>query len=274
MLIDCAECGKRVSDTAESCIHCGATKSAMEGSRIELHICQECGANNGPTAHRCESCGAPAHFLRSEIDRDGVSASPGSKVAPANDRQSAQTISDQVGAADPAPHSMVYAASFLGAQFFSGLASKLIVASTLSIVISPQSSLEDDTSWVATAIFVSALVSAAIFIGIYSITKGRLVRKAFPWIVGLGALGIVVSFLLPNESSLSGFVINAASTAGFILFLITFASYFKRQTGFQVPIKDRDQDPRVDMTAESQIVVAAGFVLMALLVTTSGALGE
>ena len=90
----------------------------------------------------------------------------------------------------------------------------------------------------------------------------------------MGALGVIVSFLVPNESSLSGFAINAASAVGFTIFLLTFASYFKRQTVFQIPIKDRDLDPRVEMTAEGQIVVAAGFILMALLVTTSGALGE
>lgn len=51
-LINCAECGKQVSDLAACCPHCGAPVQKKE-------YCKECGNQVSETASVCPNCGCP-----------------------------------------------------------------------------------------------------------------------------------------------------------------------------------------------------------------------
>lgn len=56
-LILCNECGKEVSDKAESCPHCGAPVTAKEEEYSEIKTCLVCGEYFGK-GKMCVSCGA------------------------------------------------------------------------------------------------------------------------------------------------------------------------------------------------------------------------
>lgn len=51
-LINCAECGKQVSDLAACCPHCGAPVQKKE-------YCKECGNQVSESASVCPNCGCP-----------------------------------------------------------------------------------------------------------------------------------------------------------------------------------------------------------------------
>lgn len=65
-LIQCSECGARVSDLAKSCPHCGAP--------VENHCkCMECGHIVSPNAIMCPQCGAPLKDERHQNRQQGNS---------------------------------------------------------------------------------------------------------------------------------------------------------------------------------------------------------
>ena len=55
MLIDCDECGNKVSDRAKACPQCGAPVTPPP-KQID---CEECGGKVGVVAKTCPQCGAP-----------------------------------------------------------------------------------------------------------------------------------------------------------------------------------------------------------------------
>lgn len=50
-LINCPDCGKEVSDSAPSCIHCGCVL------KVNTIRCPECGAENSENTKTCAKCG-------------------------------------------------------------------------------------------------------------------------------------------------------------------------------------------------------------------------
>jgi hypothetical protein len=59
MLIDCSECGRRISDKAAACPHCGAPVSAAPRRQApESKVCPKCKAVSVGTA-KCFACGWP-----------------------------------------------------------------------------------------------------------------------------------------------------------------------------------------------------------------------
>ena len=58
-MINCPECGKEISDKAQTCIGCGCPI-------IPKIICTECGAENNGNAAVCFNCGAPITPVQSQ----------------------------------------------------------------------------------------------------------------------------------------------------------------------------------------------------------------
>ena len=79
MLIDCDECGNKVSDRAKACPQCGTpvTPPPM------LVDCDECGNKVSSQANRCPECGAPiAGSPAKEVERQPPVVSQPSSVPP------------------------------------------------------------------------------------------------------------------------------------------------------------------------------------------------
>lgn len=60
-LIKCEECGKKVSDKASNCPHCGAP--------VEVIKCEECGGVFSDNLESCPHCGAPVEFEEVEEEK-------------------------------------------------------------------------------------------------------------------------------------------------------------------------------------------------------------
>lgn len=61
-LIDCAECGRQVSDKAAACPNCGAPPEKVPAppqtmGEPSYHLCPHCDARVGPQARTCINCG-------------------------------------------------------------------------------------------------------------------------------------------------------------------------------------------------------------------------
>lgn len=57
-LIKCPECGKEISDFADSCIHCGYPINKKNSDSAMTGLCKACGTKNEATAMYCKDCGA------------------------------------------------------------------------------------------------------------------------------------------------------------------------------------------------------------------------
>ena len=62
-LIKCAECGKQISDKADSCIHCGCPVE-----KKDKIICNECGNELDKNDSVCKKCGCP--LITQEISQN------------------------------------------------------------------------------------------------------------------------------------------------------------------------------------------------------------
>lgn len=68
VLITCIECRRRISDKAESCPHCSASREAFLGAEIS---CAECGTRIRRAYDACSNCGAPIKLTGEEAPTSG-----------------------------------------------------------------------------------------------------------------------------------------------------------------------------------------------------------
>jgi DNA-directed RNA polymerase subunit RPC12/RpoP len=81
-IINCAECGKEISDKSEQCIGCGAPITPEENqNKFEEIACPECEVKNSLDALTCISCGYPISTDKNE--EEFREQSPGRRHAPA-----------------------------------------------------------------------------------------------------------------------------------------------------------------------------------------------
>ncbi len=57
-LINCPECGEKISDKAKKCVHCGKAFESLGDATKEI-VCNECGASIQTTENECPNCGCP-----------------------------------------------------------------------------------------------------------------------------------------------------------------------------------------------------------------------
>ena len=120
-LVDCSDCGERISDKAERCIHCGCPVA----QRID---CPECGKSTDSASGSCQHCGYP------------LTAEPVAKEAP-----KAQSAVDRIEALEdkvsPAERTYKYNLSNTTCWMYLLLAVGFIL---LSISVTYESSLITD----------------------------------------------------------------------------------------------------------------------------------
>ena len=78
-LIKCPECGKEISDTAESCIHCGYPLTD-DNSKQDEPFCTSCGNPLKPGSKFCGKCGTPRDWDIRSAQESQHSQSPGVSV--------------------------------------------------------------------------------------------------------------------------------------------------------------------------------------------------
>ncbi len=78
-LIECPECGGKVSDKAPACIHCGyPLKESVEEKTQQIQFCPYCGKQNDIESPFCGYCGKS--FVRNEEKQEIVALTPTSDV--------------------------------------------------------------------------------------------------------------------------------------------------------------------------------------------------
>lgn len=78
-LIECPECGGKVSDKAPACIHCGyPLKGSAEEKTQQIQFCPYCGKQNNIESTFCGYCGKS--FVRNEEKQEIVALTPTSDV--------------------------------------------------------------------------------------------------------------------------------------------------------------------------------------------------
>ena len=78
-LIECPECGGKVSDKAPACIHCGyPLKESVEEKTQQIQFCPYCGKQNNIGSTFCGYCGKS--FVRNEEKQEIVALTPASDV--------------------------------------------------------------------------------------------------------------------------------------------------------------------------------------------------
>lgn len=75
-LIKCKECGKEISDTTTSCIHCGCP---LGKEKTDLK-CPECGKKVSAEDTACKNCGCPLRKAHSNIIYDNLDKLTGAKT--------------------------------------------------------------------------------------------------------------------------------------------------------------------------------------------------
>tara|TARA_R110000737_G_scaffold182585_4_gene206151 strand:- start:5668 stop:6441 length:774 start_codon:yes stop_codon:yes gene_type:complete len=203
----------------------------MLGSHVQGVECKECGARVSGDAQTCGNCGAVKSAIMGSIPPAGLSelAGPGNPNEPQNGL-------------------MEHVLSYLGAVVGGNIASKVLVIAILYFAITPASDSDSVAVWTVLALSVAGVVTAGIYIGVYSITKGRLVNGAFPVIAGIGAFGVVISISLSNQSDDA----SGATIAGIILnYLIAMGGfgYFFRSRIF---LQNRNVTPARQFLIQSK----------------------
>jgi len=77
-LIECPECGGKVSDKALACIHCGYPLQEPKEKQVEIQYCPYCGKTNSIESAFCGYCGKP--FAKSEEKYEVVPVSTDTDV--------------------------------------------------------------------------------------------------------------------------------------------------------------------------------------------------